>query len=371
MYKKYLKRSFIMFIILMLTIGSINFIVDPGKIYLKKILADMKSAKFSTKLLNSKNGVVQTGWNERLIKTTLAKESGNFDCIILGSSHIMQISSIINTGNIKKQCGNLLNLGVSGGSIEDISIFSYLILNNIKLPKKVFIDIDPWTLKFEMDSRYGSNKEIYNKMNALLKESDNGNNISYSNKLAKNLFNGEYLQYSLRELFKKESINKNSKSDIFKKDIIIPINKFSYSLGYKEAVTLPDGSHIYNKSWILNQKNNNHNIKIGGGSYKINGQIYDKKTLDYLKKIINLYRKNKIEVSLILTPYHPNVFKKGNTKPVKHFKLIESLIQKLGKDNNLKVYGSFFPNNIGCESKEFYDYMHGTNECLSRIDFSK
>ena len=67
----------------MFTIGSINFIVDPGEIYLKKILADIKSTEFSNKLLNSKNGVVQTGWNERLIKITLAKESGNYDCIIL------------------------------------------------------------------------------------------------------------------------------------------------------------------------------------------------------------------------------------------------------------------------------------------------
>jgi hypothetical protein len=371
MYKKYLRKSFIIFTILMFVIGSINFIVDPGEIYLKKILADMKSAEFSTKLLSSKNGVVQTGWNERLIKTTLAKESGNFDCIILGSSHIMQISSIRNTGNIKKQCNNLLNLGVSGGGIEDISIFSYLILNNIKLPRKVFIDIDPWTLKFGMDSRYGANKNIYNKMNTLLKESDNGNNVSYINKLTKNLFNGEYLQYSLKELFQKENTKKNIKSDIFKKDILFPTNEFSYHLGYKESVTLPDGSHIYKKSWILKQKNNNHNIKIGDGSYKISGQIYNKKTLDYLKKIVNLYRKNKIEVNLILTPYHPNVFKKGNTKPVKHFKLIESLVKKLGEDKNLKVYGSFFPNNIGCESKEFFDYMHGTNECLNRIDFSK
>ncbi|MCK5294213.1 MAG: hypothetical protein KAJ49_06130 [Arcobacteraceae bacterium] len=354
----------------MFTIGSINFIVDPGEIYLKKILADIKSTEFSNKLLNSKNGVVQTGWNERLIKITLAKESGNYDCIILGSSHIMQVSSIRNTGNIKNQCKKLLNLGVSGGSIEDISIFSYLILNNIKLPKKVFIDIDPWTLKFGMDSRYGANKNIYTKMNILLKESDNGNNISYTHKLTKNLFNGEYLQYSLIELFKKEE-KKNTKSNIFKKDIIFPTNEFSYHLGYKEAVTLPDGSHIYKKSWILKQKNNNHNIKIGGGSYKISGQIYDKKTFAYLKKIIDLYRKNNIDVNLILTPYHPNVFKKGNTKPVQHFTIVESVIKEFGNNNNLKVYGSFFPDNLGCKGKEFYDYMHGTNECLNRIDFSK
>lgn len=191
------------FTILMLVIGGINFIVDPGEIYFKKILADdIKSTEFSNKLFNSKYGIVP-GRSERLLKTTLAKGSSNFnfDCIVLGSSRIMQISSIRNTGNIKNQCNSLLNLGVSGGSIEDISIFSYIILNNTKLPKKVFIGIDPWTLKFGMDARYGAYKEYYKKMNILLhlEESDD---IFYINKLAKNLFNGEYLQYSIKELFK-------------------------------------------------------------------------------------------------------------------------------------------------------------------------
>jgi len=370
MYKKYLKKSLIIFIILMFVLGSISFIVDPGEIYLKKILTDMKSAEFSNKLFSSKYGVVQTG-NERQIKTTLAKESGNFDCVILGSSHVMQISSVRNSGNIKNQCKKLLNLGVSGGSIEDISIFSYLILNNIKLPKKIFIAIDPWTLKFGMDSRYGANQNIYTKMNTLLKENDNGNDVSYTNKLVRNLFNVEYLEYSLKELFQKEDKKKNNNSDMFNKDILYPENKFSYHLGYQEAVTLPDGSHVYAKKRILKQKNRNHKIKTGGGNYKIDGQIYNKKTLDYLMKIVYLYIKNKIKVNFILTPYHPNVFKKGNTKAVKHFKLIESLVKKIGEDNNFKVYGSFFPNKIGCKSEEFFDDMHVTNECLNRIDFSK
>lgn len=110
-------------------LGAINFIIDPSGIYLKKILVDGKSAEFSNKLFNSKYGVVTDSWNKRLIKITLAKEAGNFDCIVLGSSRAMQISHIRNTGNIKNQCHSLLNLSVSANTIEDIAIFSYLILN--------------------------------------------------------------------------------------------------------------------------------------------------------------------------------------------------------------------------------------------------
>lgn len=363
MYKKYLKRSMMVFTVLMFVIGGINFIVDPEGIYFKKISAnDIKNTEFSNKLFNSKYGIVDS-WNRRLVKTTLAKESGNFDCIVLGSSRVMQISSIRNTGNIKNQCNSLLNLGVSGGSIEDISIFSYIILNNIKFPKKVFIAVDPWTLKFGMDARYGAYREYYNKMNIALKESKESADISYINKLAKNLFNGEYLQYSIKELFK------DTKNNLFKKDIIYPKNQFSYQIGYKNSVMLPDGSHVYSKEKILKFKN--QPIKIGGGNYKISGSAYDNLALQYLAKIIQLYQKNGVEVNFILAPYHPNVFKKGDTKAVKHFKIVESVIKKFGQKNNLKVYGSFFPYNLGCKNKEFFDFMHPTNECLNRINFSQ
>lgn len=141
---------------MMAIVAGVNFVVDPGEIYLKKIIAGFKAKEFADKLFLSRNGIIQTGWNERLVKTTLAKSAVDFDCIVIGSSHILQMSSVRNTGRIRNSCKKLLNLGVSGGSLEDISVFSYLILENNRLPKTVFIAIDPWTLKFEMDSRYGA-----------------------------------------------------------------------------------------------------------------------------------------------------------------------------------------------------------------------
>lgn len=370
MHKKYLKRSLILFLLIIFTIASINFIIDPGEIYLKKILATYKSAKFSNQLFNSKNGIIQQGWNERLIKTTLAKASSDFDCIILGSSHIVQISSVRNTGNIRKQCPKLLNLGVSGASLEDISIFSYLVLNNTKLPKKVFINITPWTLKFGMDNRYGIYKKYYNEMNILLEEVDIHHTISYESQLIKNLFNGEYLQYSLKELFE-QTKRENDINNLFTKEIRFPLKPFSYTTGYKESILLKDGSHVYSKKWIETQKSKNASLTMGDGSYKINNNIYDKSALKYLIKIIKTYQDNGVEVALILTPYHPNIFKKGDTKPVKHFKKVEAITIRVGLDHNLTVYGSFFPNNIGCTSKEFFDSMHATNECFNKINFSK
>ncbi len=369
MYKKYLNKSIIIFVTLMFVIGGINFIVDPGEIYLKKILADMQCAEFSKQLFASDYGIVQTGWNERLVKTTLAKEAGKFDCVILGSSHIMQVSGVRNTGKIKSQCKNILNLGVSGGSIEDISIFSYLILNNINLPKQIFIGIDPWTLKFGMDSRFGAYNDYYDKMNVMLKDKEAGKDVSYLGKLIKNLFNGEYFYYSVLSLINKTE-NKKMNDGLFNKNIIFPKDKFAYSTGYTEAVTLQDGSHVYDKNWILQQKSINPKIAIGGSEYKIYGEAYDEATIQYLKKIIDLYQNNNIKVNLVLTPYHPNVFKGGNTKLVIYITAIEKIIKKFSAENHIKLYGSYFPDKLGCTNEDFYDFMHATNNCLNKIDFS-
>jgi hypothetical protein len=154
----------------MIAVGGINFIVDPGKIYLKKILTDYRVQEYAEKLLKSRNGLVMADWNERAVKTALAKNSEILDCVILGSSHIMQVSMIRNTGDIQKECKSLVNLGVSGGGLEDLSIFSYLVLDNKKLPKKVFIEVAPWTFNFGKDIRWKENQNFYLRMNERMGE---------------------------------------------------------------------------------------------------------------------------------------------------------------------------------------------------------
>lgn len=369
MYKKYLKKSISFLFLFLFIIAAINFSVDPGQIYSKQIITDDKAKEFSRKLYTSKQGIIQDNWNEREVKVLLAKNIMSFDCIVLGSSHVLQISGIRNTGNITKQCKKVLNLGVSGGSIEDLSIYSYLILNNKTLPKKVFLGIDPWTLKFEMDSRYGLYEEYYNKMNSLLDVSGNGRQTSYIEKAILNLFNGEYLYYSLRSLVNKNKYTINTKEKN-KKKIVFPKHTFSYEVGYEKAVILQDGSHVYEKSWIQEQKKLITSIKKGGGDYKINGKDYNLKAVNYLNKIISLYQDNNIKVSIVMTPYHPNVFKMGETKVVKYFQSVSSKIYEIAMNNNIKVYGSFFSSNLNCKENEFFDFMHPTNKCLNRIDFS-
>lgn len=359
--KKWIKIFFLLSFLAIVFVGIINYIVDPGYVYSKKYSSN-KYDEYTNKLLLSKNGLIATGWNERLVKASLAKHSENFDCIVIGSSHIMQISSITNTGNISDVCPKLLNLGVSGGSFEDLFVFSSIINSNYIKPNKIFIDITPWLFKFEMDSRYKINKVYYDKF---LQELNGINEThlysNYSLKLFKNLFSLEYFITSL----------KNYKLTFKKVSIKYPLEMYDYKKGYVEPITLQDGSHIYDSNYIKKAKINIKNIKAGGGNYKIENKIYDEQALTQFEKLIKFYQLNNIKVNFILTPYHPNVFKNGITKPVKHMIKVENLAHELSKKYSVKVYGSFFSEKLGCKEDEFLDYMHTNKDCLDRIRFEE
>ncbi len=372
MWKKSAIRILTFILFLISLIITVNFVVDPGGVYLKRILAGFKADEYVRLLLKSKIGLKQQGWNERLIKTELAKHSTGIDCVIIGSSHVMQISTIRNTGGIQNQCSELLNLGVSGGSIEDLAIFSNIIMHNKEMPKKVFIGIDPWTLKYNMDDRYGENKTYLDGMkNDIKKYKDNSTtihvfNFKYYEQLAANLVNKEYFLASMKSLFKSDKA-----IDLIQKQIIEPDKQLDYANGYEYAITLPDGSHLYDHDFIDKATKNIKFIKIDDANYKISGDAYESNAVEFLSDIIDTYAKSNIEVCLILTPYHPDIWKYKDSKVVKHMEIVEELVKKLANYKHLKLYGSFNPNNIGCTPDEFYDFMHPKNECLSRIDFSR
>ena len=253
MYKKNVV-SFMLYVISILFImASTNFFIDPGEIYYKKITKEKSASELPNKLFSSKHGVIQEGWNERLVKTIIARKSGNFDCVILGSSHVMQISNITNTGNIKKSCNKLLNLGVSGGSLEDMAIFSYLIFNSDRLPKAVYLSIDPWTLKFGMDRRFGEYNKFYTEINEILNKETNYERSIYAFHATSNLLNGEYFYRSILSIIN----GFNEKNGVSLKTFEYPEHAFEYEKGYEKTLTLQDGSHLYSSDWIKKHGGNN------------------------------------------------------------------------------------------------------------------
>lgn len=358
--KKWIKIFLIFSLSGALFVGGVNYVADPGYIYLKKYFSNNSDA-YAKALFSSKNGLIAAGWNERVIKSSMAKYAGNFDCVVFGSSHIRHISQVRNSGNIKQICPKLLNLGVSGGSLEDFFVFSDIVLTNYKMPKKIFIGIDPWTFKFKMDTRYLMQQSHYdNFLSTLNGQKKEHNSYSYKLSLFKNLFNLEYLLTSIKKI----------KSTFKTSQIEVPNESYTFENGYTEALILKDGSHLYSSRDIKKFKNEIKTIKVGGGDYKISGEVYEAQALVLFEKFIQLLQKNGIEVNFILTPYHPNVFKEGVSKPITHIETMENLIIKLSDKHKVNLHGSYYPSKLGCDDNEFLDFMHASPECLNKIKFT-
>ena len=154
MYKTYLTLQLIGISLLLGTVLLINYTVDPGHIYHS---SSRVATKFVAQLIESEHGVLwpNNSWNLRDVKSQLAQqnESIDADCAIVGSSHVMGISSIRQTNpTLIDYCPKLINLGVSGGTLEDYLALTHMLIANAKKPKTIVFGIAPWALDFNRDS---------------------------------------------------------------------------------------------------------------------------------------------------------------------------------------------------------------------------
>jgi hypothetical protein len=387
-FSKYLKVVFWLTSFFLITIALINYKVDPSGIYKspllkpdsQKLVASNNQSllewSFITQLVESDLGLnFPVGFNERRLKHTLALYPTTAECVVIGSSHVMQISSFSQQKSLTHTCSSILNLGVSGGSLEDYLVFSEVIPRNKRPPKTIIFGIDPWSLNFSRDKRWLLYLEEFENMRSKLittKRSSYGGDF-FDFPLLRNLFNGDYLMESVRYFLSslpKNEIPKNEipKNEIPKNEIPkneIPKNEIPKNELEKRHSWLPDGSLIYSKR----SKKNMQGYKVNGiHTYMIDKHHYFEKKAVELFTLLVLHLKQKHNVIFILTPYHPAVWKLQNQPVVTAMKLVEQKIHQIAKSVGVLVIGSYNPRAIGCNADEFIDEMHPKPTCLAKLE---
>ncbi len=357
----YLKYTFLFAISFVAIVVLTNFIVDPKNIYPNFFPQNYKMAKaeYIAKLLNSEYGMPAPGmWSERSVKKSLAQHPIKYDCAIIGSSHIMQISSFRKNKSLVSICPSMKNLGVSGGTLEDyLSMSNIIIKNSENLPRTIVFGIDPWALNFAKDSRWIDYKEDYIEMkNTLSVSAHVENDVNPDTALVENLFNMQYFKRSLETLFE-SNVN------------ISPVNKFNYEYGTETAITLPDGSHVYDMFYIKNAVNSIKSIS-GRHDYKMRDGVghYQNHAVDLMVELVQYLKNKKIDIVFVLTPYHHKVWNFTEQKIVERMVAIENKVHELAKRLKITVIGSYSPFKIGCKENEFYDGMHAKSDCLMKLE---
>lgn len=359
-YNNYLSTLVLTTLTLLLSVSFISYKVDPEGIYHDSGKEEANSSiSYVAKLLTTTHGLLKPGnsWNERDLKSSLARNNNsNADCAVIGSSHVMQISSFRRNASLVNICPSIINLGVSGGTLEDYLALSYMLVNN-KKPKTIVFGIDPWALDFRRDSRWERYSKEYYLMKALLenKSSIQEDGSNQKIKYITNLINPQYFYRSV-QLFGK------------KMPEIVEAPSFNLLAGIENPVYLPDGSLVYSREYISNA--NSSEVPIGGSNYKIKtyGSQYSFNAVLLFKKLVHFLKKADINTVIVMTPYHHNVWKDKNSITTKALIDMEVKIRSVGKELQLEVLGSYDPDKIGCVSNEFYDMMHAKYLCLEKIE---
>jgi len=332
---------------------------------IKKVLVE----EYVDKLIASTYGLYKpkNSWGERDIKKVLIQKSDSTDCVVIGSSHVMQVSSSRNKKSLSNTCGSLLNLGVPGGTLEDYLALSYKVLSSDIKVKYVVFGIDPWALDFQRDSRWQKYKDSKSKMSELI-NNDAFDDFLYSLEnqwnLAINLINYEYFLASIDFIKSSGGMNQRAQdSEIIIREVD---KKFDLSKGVIEAVTLNDGSHIYSQKYISD--NTPPSVNFGGENYKIKDEKnINEAAVKLFIGLIQELKNNNMGVIFLLTPYHHNVWEDKESITTRALLEVEPFVKSLAYKYGVSVLGSYDPYVIGCAPDEFYDYMHPRDSCLSKI----
>ena len=256
--------------------------------------------------------------------------------IVMGSSRLMQ------AGN-QTFGDEVLNLSVSGAAVEDMIALVGEATAKFDVAK-VYLAADPWL--FNQNSTQDEWKSIAALYENWAAQMQNG----AAPKPEPFLTDGDIDQKGLNAVF--AGLNLAALSTA---------NKAHEALAKRSR----DGVMIYDQSFA-----NKTQAQIEAGfdhllTYQIATYQHSSEYKDKYTSLIKYLKRNDIEVSIVLSPYHPGLFDRM-TQEMPLYAVLEDEIRQLGKALNVTVLGSYDPALVGCGEGEFYDGMHPKPSCMAK-----
>ena len=274
-------------------------------------------------------------------RLTLHKFS-NVEHLVVGSSRTMSINSTVLSQNI-------VNLSVSGASLEDIYTLALSGLNSTKA-NSIVIGLDPWTLnKDSGQERWISIKDEYETWKTNVLQGVPLFDVSSKSEIA-NAGRSSWISH-LYNMLNNNFANK------------LPTDGTPEVLAKRHQ----DGSIVYSEDYLsLSPKD----IELGFGDI-VEYANMKKFNLDYgkvneLQSLLEYLKQNEVNITLLLSPYHPE-FRAFAQEDYLVFSTAEHALLELAKQLKINVLGSFDPHEAKCVSNDFYDGMHPKESCLTKI----
>lgn len=325
-------------ILIFSVIAIINYYVDPSHYYYAR---DKYVNKVLSGLNDGKNVVIYANIDERSLqeKFALSHKNDSFDYVILGGSRVMTISEDAFHGS------KVLNLGVSGGMIEDIIAYYELCRENGISTNNIILGIDP-TLFNEsiIHPEWRTIGKYYFNFMGLKTPF-----LSFDNELIKNLFSPSYFRSSIKTI---PNLQKNRSVDI--SDTYI-------NDGFTRR---KDGSIYYNI------EKRNASMKQVDAEADSKGVWYDYESLSETRVktfefFVNQLCEGEAKVYFFRCPYHPLFYKK--IKGLGGIKKGADYIEKYAKKHDIELIGDYNPDLMGYTKECFYDANHVRKEIIDEL----
>jgi hypothetical protein len=349
--KRYLVALFSTFILLLGTMATSIYFVDPAKLfhtnYEQGIVNIIIQGKNVDNLRNFDEISFQVAY--------LRKSKEKFDALAFGSSRAMYVR--------KKHFPGLHfhNLSVSAAHISDImSLYEEYSTSKGK-PKLVLLGIDQWMF---IPKEY--NPVLRNQYIAMLKRLKlfdpkiDGVSAGSFTKL-QYLFDGycfnQSIQMILKSLHGGKAIGQYKATDN-------PLPKGDGNMMFS------DGSYYFAKKMTnASQKDvNNYAKNYTDKKVQLLSGNIDPIAKHRFEVFLDSITRDGVHVIIFLSPFHP--ITKSRMIKMKEYSGVDKLenyLQSLSVNKNISVMGSYDPKKCGCKENEFFDGHHIKQSCVDKI----
>lgn len=331
--------------------AAINLYVDPAKLFDWNHRYEIEMTKILT---NGKYVVGMSNYDERILqkmRTQLASPNVS-DWIVMGSSRSMQISSEMLRRNI-------LNLSVSGASVEDYVAVNHMI-SKWQI-KNFIIGVDPWIFNANSDQdRWLSVCDDYRNGLELIGLRNLGSTIRCSLNIRwLQLINFEYTKTSVLGLVARIRKGRFEFSESLEnlpdplRDTIRPDGSRMYSLKYANRTSEETAAYIQSRA--------------EASLYALNkySEIDERYWSIFWSLLTALNADGNANIIIFLPAYHPIAYERINYQ-VSIVGDLEQRIRSKAVLLGIEVRGSYDSSIAGCEQDEFYDEIHPRESCIER-----
>ena len=348
-----LYRQLLNFIPLICLVGICNYLVDPANLfreYERGIGEILLAGKNVANVLNCDERLVQHYVVDGLRRKNYA--------VVVGSSRTLQIGGDLFPGR------TFFNHSVSGAVIEDdLAVYQMYREKNL-LPSVMILGLDPWLLnKNHGQSRWksvaGYCRRIDRELAVCTTGPDFSRMVGWIPDRYWELFSIAYFQASLKKLASGESTRQEYRAT---------------ALDAADCpVKLADGSYVYGREF---RGRGREAVRREARAYVAEEPVYslgnfqgiDAATLGRLDAFLGMLKRDKVTVTLFLSPYHPETyaFLRGNVR-YRIVAEVEQVYRQLADRHKLRLLGSFDPATAGLDEDDFYDAMHVKRSGIKKI----